>query len=183
MKCRELVSAKNLRLARLCGLALALPACAQPPITSEDDPRLGPPVALAINGFNYTDTVISYFSVNGQGAGNLVVSSPTSGGGGTVCCVVWYPITELPWPIKVEWMRVVNGRDRWCKKTVMLNGPVPDHPTAFGVHFMPDGDIQVEITKGYPDLKLRLKNFDDGHRHETGNVIHDEEVARCRDVR
>ena len=100
-----------------------------------------------------------------------------------MCCVTWRPGTKLPRPIQVEWMRVVNNKDRWCKKTVMLTGPVPASPTAIGVHFMPDGDIQVELSEGYPDVKLKLTNFDDGRRKETGNVIHDEEAASCKDGR
>jgi len=144
---------------------------------------LGEPVSLAINGFNYTDTVISYFSVAGQGGSNIYVSSPTSGGGKTTCCVTWRPGTPLPRPIKVEWLRVVNGKDRWCERMAELKGPVPDKPSAIGVHFMPDGDVQVEITHGYPKLKLRLENYDDGHRKAEGNLVHDEETARCRDVR
>lgn len=180
-------SLRRLRLVLVGGAAgVAVVACGQTPSTKPDaqpQPTYGPPVSLAINGFNYTDTVISNFSVNGNGGGNIYVSSPTSGGSGTSCCVVWYPITKLPAPIKVEWLRVVNGRDRWCEKTVLLKGPIPDRPTAFGVHFMPDGDIEVEITVGYPKLKLRLENFDGGRRKESGNVVHDEESARCRDGR
>lgn len=165
--------------------ALAMTACgqlaAQGAATSESATRaepLGKPVSLAINGFNYTDAYIASFEVNYQGGGNLYVSSPTSGGGGTVCCVTWRPGTHLPKPIKVKWSR---DRKRWCEKTVMLNGPVPAHPTAMGVHFMPDGDIQVELSEGYPKLKLKLESFDDGRRKEFGNVIHDEETASCKD--
>lgn len=174
----------------VCGTAVVLSACGQ--IAARSTPSaetqvtaqpLGKPVGLAINGFNYTDLVISHFSVQHQGGGNIYVSSPTSGGGGTVCCVTWRPGTKLPRPIQVEWMRVVNNKDRWCKKTVMLTGPVPASPTAIGVHFMPDGDIQVELSEGYPDVKLKLTNFDDGRRKETGNVIHDEEAASCKDGR
>lgn len=145
--------------------------------------EMGGTVALAVNGFNYTDLVISYFAVGAAGGGNLYVSSPTSGGGGTSCCVMWRHGTPLPQTVTVEWMRVVDGRDRWCEKTVQIVGPVPADATALGVHFMPDGEIQVEITKGYPKMKLRLENFDDGRRRASGNVIHDEKVARCRDGR
>jgi Protein of unknown function (DUF3304) len=154
--------------------ATELPALAQP---------LGKPVGLAINGFNYTDLVIELFSVAYQGGGNIYVSSPTSGGGGTVCCVTWRTGTKLPKPIQVEWLRVVNNKDRWCRKTVMLTGPVPANPTAIGVHFMPDGDIQIELTEGEADPKLKLNRFDAGRRKEIGNVIHDEETASCKDGR
>lgn len=143
--------------------------------------QLDKPIALAINGFNYTDIAIDLFSVAHQGGGNILVSTPTSGGGGTTCCVIWRPGTKLPRPILVEWMRYANKKQRWCQKTVMLTAPVPAKPTAIGVHFMPDGEIQVELSEGYPDVKLHLQRTSPGHRKETGNVIHDEETASCKD--
>jgi hypothetical protein len=142
--------------------------------------KSGESTGLGIVGLNYTDLVIEYFSVNGQGGGNIAVSSPTGGGGGTVCCIVWHPGTVLPVPVKIEWMRRVGKQRRWCRKTVMLDGPVPDQPTDFAVHFMPSGDINVEITRYYPDLKLKLDNYDYGHRRKEGNVVYDEQAALCR---
>ena len=142
---------------------------------------LGEPVGLAINGFNYTDLPIDFFSVAHQGGGNILPSMPTSGGGGTVCCVRWRPGTALPKPMIVEWSRYSDRGWRTCKKTVMLKGPVPANPTAIGVHFMPDGDVQLEITAGYPDVKLKLNRFQPGLRNETSNVIHDEASASCKD--
>ena len=153
----------------------ALPA--PPAVVAKSDK----PVSLAINGFNYTDIAIDLFSVAHQGGGNIFVSSRTSGGGGTVCCLTWRPGTKLPKPIMVEWMRYAEKKQRWCRRTVMLTGPVPSNPTAIGVHFMPDGSIQVELSEGYPELKLKLSNFDDGRRRETDNVIHGEEIASCKD--
>jgi Protein of unknown function (DUF3304) len=171
-------------------LAIATSACGQLAVQgagSEATPRavepLGKPIGLAINGFNYTDLPIDFFSVAYQGGGNIFVSSPTSGGGGTVCCVSWRPGTALPKPILVEWSRYRNKQWRTCRKTVMLNGPVPLEPTAIGVHFMPDGDIQVELTEGEADPKVKLTRFDAGRRKETGNVIHDDETASCKDGR
>jgi Protein of unknown function (DUF3304) len=171
----------------LCITTIAFSACGQiaaprlqPDYAQAVAQPLSKPIGLAINGFNYTDLYIASFEVSYQGGGNLYVSSPTSGGGGTVCCVTWRPGVTLPKPIKVRWSR---DRKRWCERTVMLNGPVPSNPTAIGVHFMPDGDIQLELSEGYPEVKLKLNNFDDGHRKETGNVIHDEETASCKDGR
>ena len=164
-------------------LSAALSACAQPQqVAAPQVPQqtLGEPVSLAINGFNYTDEYIDQVVVAGVGGGNLFVSSPTSGGGKTACCATWRSGTPLPRPIKVEWTR---DRKRWCEKTVQLLGPVPEKPTALGVHFMPNGDIQVEITRGEADPKLKLDRFNAGQRKEAGNVIHDEETARCRDGR
>ena len=181
---------KHRALTAALSATLALSACSQIaaqgtasatlPVAFEP---LGEPVGLAINGFNYTDLPISFFSVAYQGGGNILPSTPTSGGGGTVCCVRWRPGTTLPKPMLVEWSRYTNQRWRTCQKTVMLNGPVPANPTAIGVHFMPDGDVQLEITAGYPKLKLKLNIFDDGHRHEFGNEVHDEKTASCKDGR
>ena len=175
---------RSLLLTALPGVAFALSGCSQ--LAAQGLSRseqgyaapLGSPVSLAINAFNYTDTYIDSFEVNHQGGGNIYVSSPTSGGGGTVCCVTWRPGTRLPKPIKVRWSR---DNKRWCEMTVMLNGPVPANPTAIGVHFMPDGDIQVELSQGYPKLKLKLDSFNDGRRKETGNVVYDEQIASCKD--
>lgn len=141
-----------------------LTGCAQlsaqgtaPPNPTVTSAPSGTPVSLAINGFNYTDLYIPSFEVAYQGGGNIFVSTLTSGGGGTTCCVVWRPGTKLPTPIKVRWSR---DRKRWCEKTVMLTGPVPDHPTAIGVHFMPDGDVQVQLSEGeeWPKLLTPTEN-------------------------
>ncbi len=45
---------------------------------------------------------------------------------------------------------------------------------------MPNGEIEVEVTAGYPKLKLQLSSFNDGHRKDSGNVVYDEQVAECR---
>ncbi len=39
------------------------------------------PISLRINDFNYTDVAIDSFSVNSSWGGNILVSTPTSGGG------------------------------------------------------------------------------------------------------
>lgn len=91
----------------LMGVALlvGLQACAQTPksMASKSAP-LGEPVGLLIEGYNYTDDYISSFTVNGQGGGNLFVSSPTAGGGKSVCCVSYTPGTLLPMKVKVRWV-------------------------------------------------------------------------------
>lgn len=140
----------------------------------------GGPVGLGIHGFNYTDLPIELFSVGSSGGGNIFVSSPTSGGGGTTCCYTWYQDTRISMPVEVEWMRTVNGKERWCVKTVILHGPYPDDPFAIAIHFMPDGDVIPEITAGFPDVKLSLERFDPGHRKADVNTTHDEQVAQCR---
>ena len=144
----------------------------------DEAPVIAQPVSLTINGFNYTDLYIDSFEVNGQGGGNLFVSSPTSGGGGGVCCVSFSPGTKLPVQLKIKWTR---NRKRWCEKEVLLTGPVPANPRHLGVHFFPDGHIEAEITADYPELKLRLQDDNEGQRKESGNTVADEQTARCRD--
>lgn len=149
-----------------------------PPTVPRESSVLSKPVALEINGYNYTDLAIDTFEVNGQGGGDLVVSSATSGGGKGVCCMGLSPGTKFPVELTIQWTR---DRKRWCEKTVQLAGPVTANPRHLGVHFFPDGRIEAEITEGYPDLKLKLDRVDVGRRKPAGNSVQDEQSARCRD--
>lgn len=136
------------------------------------------PIELTLYGLNYTDLYIDSFSVSGIGGANISVSSPTSGGGGGVCCMPWYPGAELPIPIKVTWTR---DNKRWCEKEVMITGPVPEKPENFEVHFYPDGHIEIGLTEGFPVPRLRLERFSNTQRKQSGNVVFDDQVARCKD--
>jgi len=179
-----------LRTARCClvlGLIAALVSCRESgteakqggrSAQADESPAITEPVSLTINGFNYTDLYIDSFEVNGQGGGNLFVSSPTSGGGGGVCCVSFRPGTLLPVQLTIKWTR--DGK-RWCEKKAWLKGPVPANPRHLGVHFFPDGHIEAEITEDYPELRLQLKDHDPGQRKPSGNTVADEQTARCRD--
>jgi len=148
------------------------------PAQVEEAPVIPQPVSLTINGFNYTDLYIDSFEVNGQGGGNLFVSSPTSGGGKDVCCVSFSPGTKLPVELRIKWTR---DRKRWCEKEALLTGPVPANPRYLGVHFFPDGHIEAEITERDPEPKLRLQDYNEGQRKESGNTVADEQTARCKD--
>jgi hypothetical protein len=48
-------------------------------------------ISLTIVGYNYTTRYIDSFSVNGNGGGNIMRSTPESGGGGAVCCALYRP--------------------------------------------------------------------------------------------
>jgi hypothetical protein len=148
------------------------------PVKPDAPPVISKRVSLEINGFNYTDLYIDSFEVNGQGGGNLFVSSPTSGGGGSVCCVSFSPGTTLPVRLTIKWSR---DRKRWCEKEVLLTGPVPANPRHLGVHFFPDGHLEAEITEDYPEPKLRLARAYPEERKESGNTVPDEQTARCKD--
>jgi hypothetical protein len=136
-------------------------------------------VSLEINGFNYTDLYIDSFEVNGQGGGNLYVSSPTSGGGGSVCCVSWSPGSSQPVRLTVKWTH--DGK-RWCEQEVAITGPVPARPQNLGIHFFPDGHIEAELAEDYPEVKLALARASPEARKASGNTVADEHLSRCKDA-
>ena len=74
-----------------------------------------------------------------------------------------------------------RDRQRWCQKEVMFTGPVPANPRHLGVHFFPDGHIEIEITENFPEVKLRLETVGPDERKKSGNKVADEQVARCQD--
>ncbi len=115
--------------------------------------------SLAIAGYNYTDDVIDSFEVNGQGGGNLGMSTATSTGGGT-CCVNWRDGSTLPKKITIKWVggycteletsssgQIFDTRQNlWKIADLEFNGPVPAEPSNFEVHFFPDGHIELAIS-------------------------------------
>jgi hypothetical protein len=129
-------------------------------------------------GYNYTDTYIDSFEVDGAGGGNLAVSTPTSPGGGHTCCSTL--VSGLPEGTEfvIKWSR--NG-ERWCQQTVKLTKPIPKEPRYIEVHFYPDGKIEIEATREASPPRLKLERFSRGRRHETGNVNNDEKYSRCQD--
>jgi hypothetical protein len=136
------------------------------------------PISLEINGYNYTDLYIDSFEVNGHGGGNVFVSSPGSGGGGGVCCVPWLRGLTQPEPVQIKWTR--DGK-RWCVKEVLVPGSSLANPDHMGVHFFPDGRIEVEITEKRADVKLQLERVSAVERKKSGNTVSDEQTARCQD--
>jgi len=93
-------------------------------------------------GYNYTDTYIDSFEVNGAGGGNLEVSIPTAGGGGHTCCMTLVSGLPLGTEFKIKW---TPDRTRWCDQTVRLTNPVPIEPRYFEVHFYLDGHIESAL--------------------------------------
>jgi hypothetical protein len=148
-------------LASLMAMGLLVQQCSVP---SSD-------TNLEINGFNYTDLYIDSFSVNSQGGGNIFVSSPTSGGGGSVCCIGWHDSYEPPIIVTVEWS---YDREHYCKQEVTIEEPYPENPNHLGVHFFQDGHVEVNVTEDYPELKLILEHANHEERKESGN-----EIPRC----
>jgi len=137
---------------------------------SNKAPKESEPVMLSITGYNYTSRHIESFSVNGQGGGNLYVSSPTSGGGGTVCCVRYRPGTKVR-KVKVKWQTgacfysvksAISGEVSDTlhlfsqEREVEIDQIVPSDPQVMEVHFYPDGSIKAAITASESLPRLRL---------------------------
>ena len=110
---------------------------------------------LGIVGFNYTDRYIVSFAVDGAGGGDVDLSDSMDGGGKTSCCIGYNPYTPLPVTMTVKW---TFGYERGPKGNIVvpnethvataeLNGPVPADPQQLEVHFMPDGTVQLRITR------------------------------------
>lgn len=125
---------------------------------------------LTIYGYNYTDRYIDDYRVNGQGGGNLDLSTESTGGGKSACCVSWLEGSKLPKKIEVMWtasyciQRRTNsaGETRDWREPILhiaelqFNGPVPQNPKYFEVHFYKDGHIELAMTEqsSWPRLKL-----------------------------
>ncbi len=125
---------------------------------------------LSIVGYNYTDDVITYFDVNGTGGGNMSLSTPTSRGQRSTCCVKWTEGSRLPVKVKVKWTasycRLADtdmaghpseSTEPFLKVAdVEFNGPVPAEPQNFEVHFYPDGHVETAITDTNSPARLKL---------------------------
>jgi hypothetical protein len=162
-------------IACLAACALALPACSEQGAAQTAQPAPGQPIALTIVGYNYTDRYIDSFTVNGQGGGNLFLSTPTTGGGKGACCVTWTPGGQLPKKVIVRWVgayckdRRTNSAGEthdwtvpiWRQAVAELNGPIPANPGAFEVHIYKDAHVEVAITEfeSPPRLALPEENF------------------------
>lgn len=132
---------------------------------------------LTIVGYNYTDTYISDFWVNGAGGGNIEVSSKDHSYGGGTCCAAIPADTPLPLTVRIEWKR--DGDVPRCRQTVLLEGPVPANPRYFEVHFYQDGKIKVALSD-YPSVPhVLIDRFDSTKRKRSGNVVNDTISGTC----
>lgn len=137
---------------------------------SHSAPGSNEPVMLAITGFNYTDRPIDSFSVDGQGGGNVFVSSFESGGGGRTCCVRYRPGSKVR-KVLVTWQtggcyyhtrstvsdEVFDNLHSFShKQEVEVEPVVTNDPKVMEVHFYPDGSVQAAITAGESLPRLRL---------------------------
>ena len=103
---------------------------------------------LEIVGYNYTDRVVAEFSVNGQWGANVELSTPTSGGGSPMCCVVMKTRTKTPFWVDVEYQmdalgsyltrKEIEPAGPYLKARVEVDGPIPPDPEYLEIHFYPD---------------------------------------------
>lgn len=163
-------------LAMLACAVMALTGCAQAgaPIETPPTERLSVNAnSLLIQGYNYTNDYINSFTVDGQGGGNLYVSGPTSGGGGSVCCVSYPRGTPLPIKLKIRWVGAYcmwreknpypfgqpyhdKRMDLWQEAEALAVDLSEGKPRALEVHIFPDGHAEAAITRGYSPPKLHL---------------------------
>ncbi|WP_158900847.1 DUF3304 domain-containing protein [Burkholderia sp. L27(2015)] len=129
------------------------------------------PYMLGITGYNYTDRGVADFTVNGAGGGDIVLSKPTSGGGGLSCCVVLGKNTKTPFWINVEYQmdaletysprKEIAPAGPYIKTRVKVDGPIPADPEYLEIHFYQD-HIEAAITgrdgPSPPRLKLQSRS-------------------------
>ncbi|WP_140631236.1 DUF3304 domain-containing protein [Methylibium rhizosphaerae] len=159
-------------------LGLAAAACSPP----SQEPAATPQARsfhLTLHGYNYTDTEIGSFEVDGQGGGNVAVSTPTGGGGKSTCCITLHTPLVHPRPVTIKWSR---DSDTWCEQEVLIRPPVPARPEYFEVHFYRDGHVEVAITEDGSPPRLKLDRVHGNSRHPdpATNVNNDNALSRCR---
>ncbi|WP_169708645.1 DUF3304 domain-containing protein [Trinickia terrae] len=151
------------RIAGFVGLGL----CAVVALSS----RAKEPHELAIVGYDYTDRAISEFSVNDAWAGNLELSTPTNGGGSSVCCVTLARSTKTPFWITVRYRKdalesypprkIVEPAGGYIDAKVEVKGSIPDDASYLEIHFFPDGHLEAAISgqdgPSPPRLKLERR--------------------------
>ncbi|TFW13638.1 DUF3304 domain-containing protein [Duganella callida] len=126
-------------------------------------------VSLAIVGYNYTSKYIDSFSVNGQGGGNIFVSSPTSGGG-IVCCASYRPgslikTVHIRWQSGACYFKEQSSLSKqmfdtiypfYTEQDVPVEVLAANDPQYMEVHFYPDGSIKAAITEKISPPRLSL---------------------------
>ena len=130
------------------------------------------PASLAIEGYNYTNRYIDSFTVDGTGGGNIHLSSATSGGGGTVCCVPYWPGTKTN-VITVRWQSGAchyhkrsstsdEVYDRlhsfYTEKKIIVVEKATASAKYMEIHFYPDGSVQAAVTASASPPRLKLSD-------------------------
>ena len=134
---------------------------------------------LTIYGYNYTDTALGSFEVNGRGGGNLEVSTLTAGGSKSTCCAAIFTPLPKDRPITIKWNR--DG-DTWCEQDVAFTGPVPSDAKYLEVHFYQDGHIEIAATAeaSPPRLKLERESYSRRRADSLPSISNDTKHSRCK---
>lgn len=133
-------------------------------------PRVGSRVQLGLTGYNYTNQYIKSFSVDGQGGGNVNVSSPNGGGGGTACCIGWNVGANLQtatvrWEVNSCHYDERKGSDGrlfsdifyyFKEMEVPVDSSNARNPAFMEVHFYPDGRVEAVVTGESSPPRLKL---------------------------
>jgi hypothetical protein len=127
------------------------------------------PVGLSIEGYNYTNRFIVDFTVTdekGSSAwgGDVLLSTPTSGGGRSTCCVMLDRNYTKPVRLRIDWTfdRVEDTEGRTIapavKKSawVTVSPPYPEGAHNFEVHFYPDGHVEAMVTHWPSPPRIKL---------------------------
>jgi hypothetical protein len=164
------VAGRYVALAALC-MVCACGRAANSPDTPGVRKAYAQPVSLGLVGYNYTNRHIDSFTVNGHGGGNLYVSSPTSGGGGTACCVAYRPGTALN-TVTVRWQsgacyyhvrgtssdEVYDTYHQFYKEAeVTVADDIPAEAKYMEVHFYPDGSVKAAVTGSASPPRILLR--------------------------
>lgn len=131
---------------------------------------IGKDLPLTISGYNYTDRYIDLFSVNDNSGGNLFISGPNGGGGGSVCCISYISGVK-DWSVTIRWQadacffnqeRDVRGIEHqrihsfFKEIKVKVDPNIPNRPKYFEVHFYPDGHVEAALTESSSAPRLIL---------------------------
>lgn len=148
----------SLRFALAVSLLIAMSGCSR-----------AKPIGLSIEGYNYTNRFIADLTVtdeNGNGAwgGDVMLSTPTAGGGKDACCVMLDPDNKSPVRLRIDWTfdRIDDANGHTVvpavKKTawVTISPPYPNDPQNFEVHFYPDGHVEAAVTRWSSPPRISL---------------------------
>lgn len=123
---------------------------------------------LGIIAYNYTDDPIAAFSIDGADGGHVRLSSPTSGGSGTSCCVLLSKNPVWPMQVLVRWQvggcRVYDedrrsGHSQYYYKELITTVERGNrtHPSDIAVHFFKDGSVRVTLSDGWDPPLVKLQ--------------------------
>jgi hypothetical protein len=167
-------------VALLCALVAGCHRLQSPSAAATSERHAAPPsYSLTIYGYNYTDTEIGSFEVDGHGGGNVPVSTTEAGGGSGVCCATAYSSQRAHHTITIKWTR---DNVKWCEAEVTIDPNWPAKPEYLEVHFYQDGHIEAAVTEDSSPPRLKLQRLHGNSRHQdpAQNVVNDDKFGKCR---